>query len=136
MIKKLAILVLFIAMAPVAAICQSAEETTAAGEDGLELYYFHFSRRCATCIAVEEKSKEALQVLYPEKVEQGVYVFRAVNLDEEENEALAEKLGVTGQTLLLVKGGKKEDITSAGFMYARTNPEKLQEEIARAVGNL
>lgn len=117
-------------------MAQEEEQNAVQESERIEMYYFHFSRRCATCLAVEKESQAALESLYPEQVENGTVSFTSVNLDEEENEALAEKLGVTGQTLLLVKGGHQEDMTSTGFMYARTKPEKLREEIGKAIENL
>lgn len=97
----------------------------------IEAYYFHFTRRCATCKAVESVSSKALEELYGESI-----VLKSVNLDDEANDELAEKIGVDGQSLLLVKGDKKVDITNDGFMYARTKPEKLKEKIEDAVNSL
>ena len=42
---------------------------------------------------------------------------------------LIEKLGVTGQTLLLVRGDQKINITNEGFLYAVAKPEKFNEVI-------
>ncbi|MCF8362684.1 MAG: nitrophenyl compound nitroreductase subunit ArsF family protein [Prolixibacteraceae bacterium] len=97
----------------------------------IKAYYFHFTRRCATCKAVESVSAEALKELYGESI-----VLKSVNLDDEANNDLAEKIGVDGQSLLFVKGDKKVDITNDGFMYARTKPEKLKEKIEEAVNSL
>ena len=40
---------------------------------------------------------------------------------------MAEALKVSGQTLLLVKGEHRVNLTNDGFMNARTNPEKFQK---------
>lgn len=97
----------------------------------IKAYYFHATRRCPTCQAVEKVSKEYIAEKHKEKVE-----FIAVNRDRDENKALIEKYGVSGQTLLLVKGEESIDLTSTAFMYARTKPEKLEEKIASAVNSL
>jgi hypothetical protein len=97
----------------------------------IKAYYFHFTRRCATCKAVESVSVRALKELYGESI-----VLKSVNLDNEANDELAEKIGVDGQSLLFVKGDEKVDITNDGFMYARTKPEKLKEKIEEAVNSL
>jgi hypothetical protein len=96
------------------------------------VYYFHFTRRCSTCIAVEENSKKAVEELYPEQFKSGEYTFTAINLDEESSKEVADKLGVSMQTLLVVHGGTKIDITGEGFMYAH-DLDKLKEEIKKAV---
>jgi hypothetical protein len=98
----------------------------------VEVYYFHFTARCATCHAVEDNSKAAFESLYQDKVKKGDYAFKGLNLDDASSKAIAEKLGVGGQTLLVVCGDKKVDLTSQGFMYAH-DPVKIKEEIKKAV---
>lgn len=97
----------------------------------VEAYYFHFSSRCVTCKTVESEAKADIESLYAGKVS-----FQAVNLDDESSKALAEKLKISGQTLLLVKGDEKINITNEGFMYARSNPEKFKAIIKEKVDGL
>lgn len=99
--------------------------------DKVEAYYFHFTNRCVTCKAVEAETKADLQSLYGEQVK-----FQAVNLDEESSKILAEQFQVSGQSLLLVRGKTIINITNEGFMYARTNPEKLKSMIKEKVDGL
>ena len=94
--------------------------------DKIEAYYFHFTARCMTCRTVEAQAKQNVETLYPELVEQGKISFRSVNLDEESSKAIAEKLNVYGQTLLIVKGDTKIILTNEGFMYAVHEPEKFK----------
>jgi len=96
------------------------------------VYYFHFSRRCNTCVAVEENSKKAVEAMYPEQVKSGEYFFQAVNLDEESGKEIGEKMDIGMQALVVVHGDKKIDITGEGFMYAQ-DIEKLKAEIKKAV---
>ena len=90
----------------------------------VEAYYFHFTARCVTCRTVEAEAKAAIESLYGDKVN-----FQALNLDDESTKALAEKLKVYGQTLLIVKEDAQINLTNEGFMYARSNPEKLKSII-------
>jgi hypothetical protein len=101
--------------------------------DKIEAYYFHFSARCVTCKTIEAKAKENLEVLYPQQFKNGLITFQSVNLDEAVNKPLAQKLGIAGQTLLLVKGDEKINITNEGFMYAMVKPEKFKEVINEKV---
>lgn len=96
------------------------------------VYYFHFSRRCATCISVEENARKAFESLYADQVTKGEYCFKGINLDEDGSKPVADKLGIGGQTLVVVCGDKKIDITDKGFMNAH-NPDKMKEEIKKAV---
>lgn len=98
----------------------------------VDVYYFHFTRRCNTCMSVEATAKEAVESLYADKVKTGEYTFQGLNLDDESSKAIAEKLSVGGQTLLVVCGNKKIDITDKGFMNAH-DLEKMKEEIKKAV---
>ena len=108
---------------------QKSETTTNA--DNVEVYYFHYSRRCATCMAVESVSKEAVAELYGDKVS-----FADYNLDEADGEAKGKDLEVSGQTLLIVSGNDKINITNEGFMNARSNPEKLKAIIKEKIDPL
>jgi hypothetical protein len=45
-------------------------------------------------------------------------------------------LGVSGQTLLLVKGSKQVNLTNEAFLYAVTNPEKYKAIIKEKVDEL
>lgn len=98
---------------------------------GIEVYYFHYSRRCVTCQAVEAVAQDALIDFYEGKI-----VLKSVNLDDKANSALAKKLGVKGQSLLIVKGDKKIDLTNEGFLNARSNPDKLASKIKETIDAL
>jgi hypothetical protein len=125
---------LFMLMGSFIANAQNAkkQETKKTTTPKIEVYYFHFSQRCATCHAVEDNSKLAVTSLYPEKVKIGEYSFKGVNLDEASSKTIAAKLGISGQTLLVISGDKKVDITSKAFMYAH-DPIKIKAEIKKAV---
>lgn len=99
----------------------------------VEVYYFHFTRRCMTCNAVETESKAAIAALYPVQAKKGLISFKSVNLDEKTSEALAKKCKVEGQALLVISGSKREDLTDKGFMYAKSNPEKLKAELKKTI---
>ena len=66
----------------------------------------------------------------------GEITFKSVNLDEKEGEALGATLKVEGQTLLIVSGDKRVDLTDKGFMYANNSPDKLKAEIKKAIDGL
>lgn len=107
------------------------QETKEKEATKVEVYYFHFTRRCVTCNAVESVSKAALKEYYGDKIK-----LTSVNLDEDTGKAQGEKLKVAGQTLMIVADVKKINITSEGFMYARNNPDKLKEIIKAKIDPL
>ena len=107
-----------------------------AGITKIEVYYFHFTRRCTTCQNVEKVSKSAVETLYPEKVKSGQVSFQSVNLEEKAGEAIGARYKIEGQTLIVIAGDKRADLTDKGFLYANDSPEKLKAEIKKAVDGL
>jgi hypothetical protein len=115
---------------------KAVSASSQASSDKIEAYYFHFTARCTTCKTIEAKTKENLETLYPNLVKQGLITFQSVNLDDLTSKPLADKLGVQGQTLLIVKGDQKINLTTEGFMYAVVKPEKFKEIINEKVEGL
>ena len=101
---------------------QPTENTSLAATETVQVFYFHYARRCTTCKAVEAESKKAVEELFGNKV-----LFAAYDMDEPEGEKKAEDLGIEGQTLVIYGGNTKTDLTNEGFMYAVNKPEKLKE---------
>jgi hypothetical protein len=138
--KTYRLIIAFLLMVPfIACTAQPSKKevkSSASNSDKIEAYYFHFTARCMTCRTIEAKAKENLETLYPNQFKQGLITFQSVNLDEASSKPLAEKLGVTGQTLLFVKGDQKINLTNEGFLYAVGKPEKFKEIINEKVDGL
>jgi hypothetical protein len=109
---------------------------TPASTAKIEVYYFHFTRRCPTCLNVEKVSKEAVETQFPEQVKKGDIAFKSVNLDEKEGEAIGAKYKIEGQTLIVISGDKRVDLTDKGFMYANESPDKLKAELKKVIDNI
>ncbi len=128
---------IFLFLTVFACSAQTGKETSANGsENSVEAYYFHFNSRCTTCRTVEAQAQADLEILYPELVKSGAIRFTAVNLDEAGGKEIGKDLGISGQTLLLVKGEIKINITNEGFMYAVSQPEKFKSVIKEKVDGL
>ena len=115
---------------------QQLKDNQEISSDKVKVYYFHNERRCATCNAVEEVTKTALDEYYSEQLKAGIVTFQSLNIEDDENESIAQELRISGQTLLIIINGKKKDLTNDAFMYARSNPEKLKEKIHKTIGNI
>lgn len=100
-------------------------------DNNVKAYYFHATRRCVTCEAVEKVAKETISENYKGKVE-----FISINREEEKNSELVKKYKVNGQTLLLIKGDKTMDLTSPAFMYARNKPEKFVDRLKSGIDSM
>lgn len=115
-----------------AACCASKAATSKSIENaGVEVIYFHATRRCATCQAVESVTTETLKKVYGTKVP-----FQSINREEDSNNPLVGKYKISGQTLLIIKGDKVVNLTNDAFLYARTNPEKFQEKLKSAIDTM
>lgn len=104
--------------------------------DKIEAYYFHFTARCNTCKTIEAQTKEDLEALYPDLVKSGFITFQSLNLDEPSTKPIADGFGISGQTLILVRGDQKINLTNEGFMYAVVKPGKFKEIINEKVNDL
>ena len=93
----------------------------------VEVYYFHMTTRCVTCKTVEAEARKNVEMLYSDQVKTGKISFTALNLEEATGKSMGEKLGVNSQTLLIVKGDQKINITNEGFLYAVSQPQKFTE---------
>jgi hypothetical protein len=110
--------------------------TTMYAASKVEVYYFHYTRRCTTCQAVETESQKSIKELYAKQFKDGQVTFIGVNLDEKGSEVLAKKCKAEGQALLVISKDKRIDITDKGFMYAVSKPEKLKEALKNAIDPL
>jgi hypothetical protein len=111
------------------------EVSQAVSSSEVNIYYFHFTRRCATCLAVEENARKAVEALYSNEVKTGEYSFTSLNLDEESTKEIADKLGVGGQSLMVVRGDRKVDITAAAWLAAH-DPDKMKAEIKSGIDKI
>ncbi len=100
-------------------------------ETDVKAYYFHATRRCATCQAVESVTEEALKEYYGTKVP-----FQSINREENKDNPMIEKYKISGQTLLIIKGDKVVNLTNDAFMNARTNPDKFKVKLKSTVDSM
>lgn len=128
-------LVFFLLLTGVSCNAQEKKSTTTS-VDNIEVYYFHYSRRCMTCETVEQEAKKAVQELYPQQIANGKIVFKSLNLEDASTKAIAQKSKAMGQSLLIISGDKRVDLTNQGFMYAVGSPDKLKAEIKKVIDGM
>ncbi|MDC1107261.1 nitrophenyl compound nitroreductase subunit ArsF family protein [Prolixibacteraceae bacterium] len=96
--------------------------------DGVKVYYFHGTRRCATCKAVEAVALETVTETFGDNV-----TFVSIDREQDKENQLITKYQITGQSLLVVNGDQVENLTNVAFMNANTHPEKLKAKIIETV---
>lgn len=69
--------------------------------DKLEIYHFHGTSQCASCIAVGDYAEATVNTYFKEELEKGIIVFDHINGELSENKELVIKYGATGSSLWL-----------------------------------
>jgi hypothetical protein len=129
--KSLKLLVLMALILPLTGFSQTKTSKEVTVNNRVEAYYFHNAIRCETCRTVEAEAKADLKELYGNRI-----TFQALNLEDKTAQTIAKKLEVSGQTLLVVKGNEKINLTNEGFLYAVSNPDKFKAIIKEKVDPL
>lgn len=124
--KKEPIILLFFFSFALATFAQTVNKYT-----GIEVYYFHGTRRCATCNAVEKVAQESLKQYFGDQI-----TLKSINREEAKNSALVRKYQVAGQALIIVKGDKKIDLTAIAFMNAERSPFRVKSKIKETIDKL
>lgn len=65
----------------------------------IEIYHFHRNTQCNSCITVGKYAEETLNTYFADELKTGKIVFGHINVQQPENEALANKYGATGSSL-------------------------------------
>ncbi len=88
--------------------------------DQIEVLDFYGTHRCVTCIAIEDNTRYTLETYFSEALNSKKIVFKTINVDEKENEAIAEQFEAVGTALFLnvIKDGKESaiDLTDLAFL--------------------
>lgn len=109
-------------------------------KDRVEVIYFHGKQRCATCVAIENNTREVMESLFGDELRSGKVVFKTVDLSTAEGEALADKYEVTWSSLFVNKWENgdetRNNLTEFGFGNARNNPDGFKNGIAEKIRQL
>ena len=97
----------------------------------VNVYYFHATRRCATCEAVESVTEKTIKENYGAEVS-----FESINREEDKDNPLIEKYEIGGQTLLILKGDEKTDLTNDAFLNARTSPKRFEKKLKSTIDSM
>ncbi|HZX45214.1 MAG TPA: nitrophenyl compound nitroreductase subunit ArsF family protein [Candidatus Nanoarchaeia archaeon] len=65
----------------------------------VEVYHFHGTNQCSSCIAVGKLAEETVNAYFADELKTGKVAFAHINYDLLENKELASKYGVTGSSL-------------------------------------
>jgi hypothetical protein len=118
-------------------IPQKKETTTSLSKESktglpvIEIYNFHVTNRCASCIAIEEATTRTLDTYFSAEVKQGRIKRKILNVDEKANATISEKYQAFGSGLFVTRvyQGKETttDLTGDGFKFARNKEDRFIE---------
>lgn len=120
-ISSLPAFLLILLLGVLAAGCATPVESienpgaTLAEVEKVEVYHFHATRQCTSCIVLGEYAEETVNTYFAPELASGRIVFAHVNVDLPENRDIVEKYRPTGSSIWIgVYDGdgfhKEEDI--------------------------
>lgn len=86
------------------------------GSEKIEVFVFHATQRCISCINIGKYAKSVIEEKFPQDLKSGKITFKEVNIDLPENFSMAKDYSVSGSALYInaIKDGKdnhEEDTT-------------------------
>ena len=130
--KVITIALLFMSIVLSACAQTDSPKTVPTAEsDGIEVLYFHGKQRCATCIAIEKQTKQAVEELGDNRL-----TMRTIDISKKENESIVEKYEVAWSSLIVVKGDNVLNLTELGFSLARNNPDGFRKKFKSEIKQL
>jgi len=106
----------------------------------VQVYYFHLTNRCHTCISIESELRKTLSANFKNELDNGIIRFAPVNCELPENADLSKKYDAYGATLALTKyaDGKelqKEDMTTWAFSKVHS-PDIFAKELIQKINEM
>lgn len=104
--------------------------------DHVVVWYFHGTKRCAKCNAIESLSQETLDQRFADQVESGTVRWRTANMDDAWNADAVRRYGLVRSSLVLVdhRDGAERDHTVLNRVWDFTDrPGLFHEYVASEV---
>lgn len=97
-------------------------------------YYFHGNFRCVSCRKLESVSHEAVQNGFAEELKRGDLQWRAVNVEQRENEHFASDYRLFSRSLVLVrfKDGKQVEYKNLMKAWELLGDERALKEYVQS----
>jgi len=92
----------------------------------VQILYFHGERRCEACTGIAELSANLYKSKY---LGNSAVHYADINIELDQNRALASKYKVTGSSLIIDVKGKANDISWEAFRFVLPKPDSLKSII-------
>jgi thioredoxin-related protein len=95
-------------------------------QNRLEVFCFHGTRQCETCKNMKANTRKVLDLYFADQLKDSSVVFAIVDVDDAQNEVLAEKFQATGTALMVNKvvNGKDSIMDWSDFAFEKANNEE------------
>lgn len=80
---------------------EKQEEANKIKADKVEVFVFHATRRCISCITIGKYAGETVNEYFQPELRSGKIEFREINVDLPENKNLARKFQASGSSLFI-----------------------------------
>lgn len=105
-----------VSIVPQPTVAQTINTSLPSGSEKIEVFVFHSTQRCISCINIGKYAKSVIDEKFPEELKSGKITFKEVNIDSSENFNIAKDYGVSGSALYInaIKDGQnnhEEDTT-------------------------
>jgi hypothetical protein len=105
----------------------------------VEVFLFHATQRCPTCIRIGQLAKATVEERFSEQLKSGKIDFREINIDLPENKALAEKFQAVGSAFFIntIRDGQdniEEDMTV--WQLASGDPVKYKDYLSKKLNTI
>jgi len=81
--------------------CDTVAETKSEGVEKVEVFHFHRTNQCYSCITIGKYAEETVNTYFANELSSGKIAFGHINIDLPENKDLVMKYGATGSSLLI-----------------------------------
>jgi len=96
----------------------------AVSSDYVQAYYFHATRRCATCMKLAQYSRTSIETNFNDQLKNGTLRYAEVNFDEPENRHFLQDYNLIYRSVVLVR-----------YKYGKQVTYKNLERIWELVGS-
>jgi len=115
-----------------------AGQTSKQSADKVQVYLFHATQRCTTCIAIGKLAGETIAEYFQPETRDGKIEFKEINIDLPENKELAKKFQASGSALYInaIKDGQDNISEDINVWRLTTNEVQFKGYLKDKLNNL
>jgi thioredoxin-related protein len=106
--------------------------------DKVQVFTFHATQRCATCIAIGKLSGEVVEEYYQPELRDGKIEVKEINIDLPENKELATKFQASGSALKInaIYDGQDHISEDTAVWRLTSNPTQYKSYLKNKIDTL